>query len=251
MTGRRSSFCTKCIGASIASILSAIFIVFIAGQTSIGAVKPSVWGTLSPMYPQKMKCSKLTSLYGSWTDVDGSQRRKAHTGVDGGRLGEWILAPADGTVKAVWRANWGWGWEGALLIRHTRANVNLKRGSPYYYSEFDHIKYPEVQHFKVGDRIQRGQRIARVHRPGGKTRYLPEVHWEVWEVWRDKLFWKKNRYGAPVWVNKRARLINPLSVMGKTIKIANASHVRIIPHAACSQDAPCQGFTYILPCLNR
>src|SRR4029077_15089759 len=45
---------------------------------------------LLPKYPGG--CSPLTSLYASWTDVDGTDRDEAHSGVDGGRLG-WPRIP--------------------------------------------------------------------------------------------------------------------------------------------------------------
>ena len=39
---------------------------------------------LVPVYPDGVPVPRLTSLYGSWTDVDGSMRDEAHSGVDGG-----------------------------------------------------------------------------------------------------------------------------------------------------------------------
>ena len=100
---------------------------------------------LLPSYPDG--CSPLTSLYASWTDVDGSQRDEAHSGVDGGRLGEPIFAPGPGEVRAVWVADWGWGKEGALLVRHSAKELNLDEGAEYYYSAFDHINYDEIEAF--------------------------------------------------------------------------------------------------------
>lgn len=207
--------------------------------------------SVSPQYPKNAWCSPLTSLYGSWTDLDGSRRKMAHTGVDGGRLGEWITAPANGRVKAVWRANWGVGREGALLIVHTREDLNLTGGAPYYYSEFDHLNYEEIKAFKVGQKIKRGQRLARVWRPGGKSRYLPEVHWEVWEVWRDRLVWKKNRYKAPVWQNKRARLVDPVSMLHLNVRTDTNSTAGITPPYQCGNRRACRGFSYILPCKPK
>ncbi len=241
----------RCAIVAVLAITLALASMLLAEQYSFGVARPGPQHMLVPAYPDDLSCSKLTSLFGSWTDIDGSRRKKAHTGVDGGQLGEWILAPADGTIKAVWRANWGWGPEGALLIRHTRSDVNLKRGPPFYYSEFDHMDYSEIKRFKVGDRIKRGQRLARVNRPGGKRRFLPEVHWEVWEVWRDRLRWTPNRYGAPSWINARVRLINPLSMLGPSLKASHSSLVHIRPHTACTPKAPCRGFTYILPCTKK
>jgi murein DD-endopeptidase MepM/ murein hydrolase activator NlpD len=124
-------------------------------------------------------------------DVDGSRRDRPHSGVDGGSLGDAILAPADGTVKAAWLANWGWGEEGALIIRHSRRDLILGAGPPFYYSEFDHLRCRDVRHFKTDQRIKRGRKIGTVDRPGGKPEYLPEVHWEVYEVTDDSAIgWK-------------------------------------------------------------
>ncbi len=92
-------------------------------------------------------------------------------------LGEWILAPGPGTVRAVWEADWQWGREGALLISHTAQELNMEgTGAPLYYTAYDHVRYAEVSKFKVGQKIERGQPLARVHRPGGHAEYLPGVH---------------------------------------------------------------------------
>ncbi|MBN8911515.1 MAG: hypothetical protein J0H65_05530 [Rhizobiales bacterium] len=122
---------------------------------------------LVPVYPEGYRCSPLTSLYASWRDIDGSRRSEAHSGVDGGRLGEDIIAPASGTVKAVWEANWGWGKEGALLIAHTASELNMDDGAAYYLTAYDHLRYDEIKHLKVGQPIARGERLARVSRPVG------------------------------------------------------------------------------------
>ena len=106
----------------------------------------------------------------SWTDVDGTKRSEPHSGVDGGRLGDPILAPAAGVVIAVWQANWGWGSEGALLIRHSRTDVGLQDGPEHYYSEFDHLRYEEIRSIAAGKQVKRGEQLATVFRPGGKRR---------------------------------------------------------------------------------
>jgi hypothetical protein len=64
--------------------------------------------------------------------------------------------------------------EGALLVVHTREDLNLNEGPKFYYAEFDHLKYENISGLKEGQRIARGERIASVYRPGGKRRYLPE-----------------------------------------------------------------------------
>lgn len=206
---------------------------------------------LQPLYPNDYDCPPLTSLYASWIDVDGSRRDEIHSGVDGGRLGDWILAPAPGIVRAAWEANWQWGPEGALLLRHTRADVNLSSGPAFYYSVFDHLDYDEIKKFKPGQIIKRGQRLARVSRPGGKKKYLPEVHWEVWEVGVDDLVWSTNQYNAPVWRNPTAKLIDPLYMLGLHSPPADDRTVAIKPFKRQNVGAAHRGFTYIFECKQK
>lgn len=211
-------------------------------------VKPT---GLRPIYPPGYRCSPLTSLYASWVDVDGGLRDSIHSGVDGGRLGEWITAPADGTVIAVWRANWQWGWEGSLLILHDQDDVNMDDGADYYVSEFDHLDYDDIKKFKSGDRIRRGQRLTQVSRPGGKLGFLPETHWEVWELDTDEIVWKKNEFKAPVWSSPGAELIDPLYMLAQNQADMENGDVYITPAEACRNDPGCRGFSYILPCIKH
>jgi len=207
---------------------------------------------LRPVYPADYDCSPLTSLYASWIDVDGTRRDEVHSGIDGGRIGEPVLAPAPGTVRAVWKADWQWGKEGALLVRHTREDLNLNSGAPFYYSAFYHLKYEDVKAFKVGQRIERGQKLANVFRPGGKSIYLPEVHLEVYEVSDDAaLTWDTNKYGAPDWDNDSARLIDPLYLMALHAPPSDGVHVELKPFDASFNFEGFQGFSYILPCRKR
>lgn len=203
---------------------------------------------LVPVYPKGYECSPLTSLYASWKDIDGGDRDEAHSGVDGGRLGEQIIAPAPGTVRAVWEANWQWGKEGALLISHTAADLNMHGGSPLYYTAYDHLKYDEIKHLKVGQKISRGQPLAHVYRPGGHKIFLPEVHWEVWEVDADELTWKTNKYGGREWSNDSARLIDPLFMLGIHDPPQDGRSVRIAPFEPDADYSTFRGFTYIFNC---
>lgn len=203
---------------------------------------------LVPIYPDGYHCSPLTSLYASWRDIDGSQRSEPHSGVDGGRLGEDIIAPASGTVKAVWEANWGWGNEGALLISHTAGELNMEDGAAYYLTAYDHLNYDDIKHFKVGQRIARGERLARVYRPGGHIIYLPEVHWEVWELQSETLTWVTNRHGGLEWRNPKARLIDPLYMLGIHDPPEDGKSVRIMPFDPEADYAKFRGFTYIFAC---
>ena len=207
---------------------------------------------LTPVYPTGFDCSPLTSLYASWKDVDGSNRSEPHSGIDGGRLGDDVLAPAGGIVRAVWEADWGWGREGALLIRHARQDLNLADGPPYYYSALYHLRYDDIRDVKVGQRIARGQSIGHVFRPGGRSFYLPEVHLEVYEVGDDDaLEWLENRRGAAYWVNEDARLIDPLYLMSLHVPPGDGRSVLVQPFLPDTDYRMFRGFTYILPCTRR
>jgi hypothetical protein len=207
---------------------------------------------LSPRYPAGYECSPLTSLYASWIDVDGTRRTEQHSGVDGGRLNDPILAPGPGTVRAVWKADWGWGREGALLIVHTREELGLQDGPPFYYSEFDHLTHGEASAFQMGQKIARGQPLAHVSRPGGNERYMEEVHWEVWEVEDDSaLKWRRNDRGTKFWTNSTARLIDPLYMLSRQTPPDENGNVTITPFVSGRDYGKFRGFTYILPCHPR
>ena len=207
---------------------------------------------LYPVYPSGYSCSPLTSLYASYLDVDGTRRDQPHSGVDGGRLGDVILAPADGTVKAAWRANWGWGPEGALIIRHSREDLKLQDGPPFYYSEFDHLRYQDAMQFKVGQRVARGDKIGIVDRPGGKRKYLPEVHWEVHEITDDAAMkWSVGKYGTQVWTNETSELIDPLYLLSRNSAPSSRNGVTIVPFEESADYSQFRGFTYILPCRRE
>jgi hypothetical protein len=204
---------------------------------------------LKPQYPMGFTCSPLTSLYASWIDVDGTRRKEPHSGVDGGHLGDSILAPGAGTVRAVWRADWGWGDEGALLIEHSPHQLNLRDHAALYYSEFDHLRYADISDMKEGESISRGEILANVFRPGGNDEYLPEVHWEVWEIKEnDDLSWSTNKYGGKYWINETARLIDPLYMLARNTAPASDGDVTITPFVYNKDYSGFRGFTYILPC---
>jgi murein DD-endopeptidase MepM/ murein hydrolase activator NlpD len=207
---------------------------------------------LIPRYPADLSCSPLTSFYASWDDVDGAKRSEPHSGVDGGRLGDEILAPAAGEVIAAWETNWGWGREGALLIRHAREDLGLQEGPKYFYSEFDHLRYQEVRSFKKGQKIARGQSLVSVYRPGGKSRYLPEVHWEVWGVEVDTATtWSQNEFGGRFWANKTAHLVDPLYMLSLDAPPNDDGSVDIPVYDSEKDYSKFRGFTYILPCDEK
>lgn len=205
---------------------------------------------LTPRYPEGMNCSPLTSLYASWDDVDGTRRDEPHSGVDGGRLGDPIIAPAPGHVLAYWQANWGWGNEKALLIEHTEQDLQLHDAANLvYYSEFDHLSLDEPKTFVAGQPIARGQQLGSVSRPGGRPIYLPEVHWEVWEASPGaKLAWHLNKSRALYWVDNSARLIDPLYMMSRSSVVERDLNVTIHPYITGKDYSNFSGFTYILPC---
>jgi len=207
---------------------------------------------LQPSYPRNYMCPPLTSLYASWIDVDGTRRKERHSGVDAGRLGDPVLAPAPGKVRRVWVADWGEGHEGAVLLRHTREDLNLADGPRFYYSEFDHVKYSDVSSLKEGQRIERGERIGQVFRPGGKSIYLPEVHFEVYEVDDDNaLEWRVNERGTEFFTNPKSRLIDPLYVLSLEVRPNSQLEAPIQPFEANRSYREFKGFTYFLECRKR
>ena len=247
---------SKTIGLAASAIVAAgLFLSSVVPNTSRAqTARHKGYGItrsgLIPRYPEGYECSPLTSLYASWKDVDGSGREERHSGIDGGRLGDEILAPAPGVIKAVWQANWGWGKEGAILIRHSRADLNLDEGPPFYYSAFYHLRYDDVRGLKAGRQIKRGQVLARVFRPGGKTIYLPEVHLEVYEVDDDDAMqWDENEHGARYWENEASRLIDPLYMLSRQ-HIPLDNQVVLEPFVKGADYSAFRGFTYILPCVK-
>ncbi|WP_419901716.1 M23 family metallopeptidase [Kiloniella sp.] len=207
---------------------------------------------ITPKYPSYLQCPQLSSLYASWLDVDGSTREQRHVGVDGGDLEDEILAPADGTLVAIWKRNRELGGDWSILISHSSDDLNIKNEGLIYYSEFDHLRFAHLSHLKVNQRIFRGQPIAFVDRPGGNADYLPEVHWEVYEVpvaEKDALVWQVEDNGDEVWWNYSARLIDPLYFMPrKTIKSGQVVAM-ITPYRKTEGFKSFSGFTYILRCL--
>jgi len=207
---------------------------------------------LVPRYPANYACPPLTSLYASWDDIDGTRRTERHSGVDGGRFGDPILAPSPGVVIAAWNTDWGWGPEGALLIRHTRDDLGLSDGPQYYYSEFDHLQYDEIRSIPEGKRVNRGDQLATVSRPGGNRRFLPEVHWEVWEIDDDSAtVWDTNRFGGRYWKNKTGRLIDPLYMLSRDKPPGPDGMVDIPVFERRASYREFRGFTYIFPCRKK
>lgn len=243
----------RTVGVLTLSVILGIFANEVSGKVSRSDKGHGVVETgLTPVYPDDYDCSPLTSLYASWIDVDGSKRTERHSGVDGGRFGEKIFAPASGIVKSAWKANWGWGEEGALLIRHTREDLGLTSGPKYYYSEFDHLNYQDIKSLAEGDKIKRGASFATVSTPGGKSRYLPEVHWEVWEIEDDDAtVWGVNRHNGRYWTNASGRLVDPLYLLSRDSTPDELGQFSIPIFDKKKDYSKFKGFTYILPCAKR
>lgn len=236
-----------------AAMFAALLLLLVGGaspaQTDAATKDAPMHRPLTPLYPPDRACSPLTSLFSSWDDIDGSKRDAPHTGVDGGRLGDAILAPAPGVVIAVWRADWGWGPEGALMIRHSKEDLGLTEGPDTYYSEFDHLRYDEIRRTRVGKKVKRGDVLAHVYLPGGDPQYLPEVHWEVWSIGNDdETDWDKKEDGGKYWTNETGHLIDPLSMMSLNAPARDDNKVVITPFDAKRDYRGFRGFTYILPC---
>lgn len=236
-------------GLAWAALVTLLFAAMAHGETAAPVPEPYL---LRPNYPAGKTCSPITSLFSSWNDVDGTKRDEPHSGIDAGRLGDPILAPAPGTVIAVWRADWGWGDEGALMIRHDRAELGLESGLDFYYSEFDHLRYGDLRSLKVGQRVNRGKRLAKVFRPGGDDSYLPEVHWEVWSIADDSAtHWETNEYGRRYWRNPTGHLVDPVFMMSLNAPPKGDNSVDIVPFEKGKDYRGFRGFTYILPCIDK
>ena len=207
---------------------------------------------LIPRYPSDFVCPPITSFYASWDDIDGTRRDEPHSGIDAGRLGDEILAPGTGDIVAAWKADWGWGEEGAILMRHRREDIGLKNGPKFYYSEFDHLQYDEIHAMQEGTRIERGAKLATVYRPGGNPRYLPEVHWEVWQVDEDDATkWRVNEFGGRYWTNRSAHLVDPLYMLSINAPANDDGSVDLPVFDKKANYGVFRGFTYILACRPR
>ena len=204
-----------------------------------------------PRYPNDSICPTLTSLYGSSANIDGTKRAKPHVGVDGGRLGDAVIAPADGHVIAIWETNSGWGIEWSVLILHAAADLNLPDKKSIYYSEFSHFRKQDLQHLRIDQTVTRGQPIGRVHYPGGDSKYPAEVHWEVYEVpdvASSKIIWIKNELGFDTWQNDEAQPVDPLYMLSLHQGISRAGEVRITPFTTGNDYSEFKGFSYIFEC---
>lgn len=138
------------------------------------------------------------------------------------------------------------------MIRHSRTDLGLADGPEHYYSEFDHLRYAEIRSIAVGQRVARGEQLATVFRPGGKRRYLPEVHWEVWTIDDDgATTWRDNEYGRPAWRNETAELIDPVHMLSLNAPPSTDGSADIAVFEPGRDYREFRGFTYILPCPEK
>jgi murein DD-endopeptidase MepM/ murein hydrolase activator NlpD len=173
---------------------------------------------LRPVYPDTHRCARITSLYGSWIDLDGTRRDVRHEGIDIGEFGGIVLAPSSGVIMAVWETDHGWGKDWSVLIGHADRDLASHDPTIAYYSEFDHLRSDDIDHLRVGDSVARGQEIGVVRHPGGDPQFRAEVHWEVYAVAtarRHDLTWDVDGNGNETWWNGSADLIDPLLAMSR------------------------------------
>ena len=58
---------------------------------------------MRPVYLDTHACCRITSLYGSWIELDGARRDERHVGIDVGDFGDTVLAPAACVITATWK----------------------------------------------------------------------------------------------------------------------------------------------------
>ncbi|MFW5692338.1 MAG: peptidoglycan DD-metalloendopeptidase family protein [Chloroflexota bacterium] len=122
--------------------------------------------------------------FGEWRDATGfgrdtvpgyiSSQGAYHTGVDlnwkfgNSDLGQSVYAPASGVV--IFQANLKF-WGNVTVIRH---DPLFTPTGPVYYTRYGHMQNVTV---KVGDRVERGQKIGEIGTGGG--RFIAHLHYDV------------------------------------------------------------------------
>jgi murein DD-endopeptidase MepM/ murein hydrolase activator NlpD len=205
---------------------------------------------LAPVYPEEFVCSPITSPFGSMTDLDLSRRSQPHVGIDLGNPGDVVIAPANGTVRAIWRVQHEWGNDWNVLIIHVPADLNLPKSPVVYFAEFDHLQSDDIAHLKAGDRLRRGDRIGVVRHPGNNSRFRAEVHLEVYEVpanRQNEISWHTD-LGFRYWLNPSAQVIDPLYLLAHHQNEIVNGKVEIVPFLPDGDYRDFRGFTYPLFC---
>jgi len=214
------------------------------GGASAGA------GAHTPLYPAGMACGKISSPFGDLRDLDGSRRKAPHTGIDLGNHGDVVIAPARGTLVAIWAVHHPWGRDWNLLMRHTTQDLNLPTRPVVYYSEFDHLQRKDIPPFEPGQTLAQGTPIGIVRHPANAPRFRAEVHLEVYEIPLQDLSdttWH-NDHGFRYWWNDAAKLIDPLTMMGHHMTQGQGKGVApaMFQPGKTRPDFP--GFVYPLAC---
>ena len=105
---------------------------------------------------------RITSQFG-WRKSPFSMRQQYHTGIDiGAKSGTIIVASASGTVR---EARYRYGWGNVIVVNHGVYNT--------FYAHLRRI------HVKVGDQVEKGQKIGEVGSTGFSTG--PHLHFEIHE----------------------------------------------------------------------
>jgi len=204
-------------------------------------------------YPVDLSCGLVTSLFGSWDDLDGSRRDAPHEGIDLGRLGDRVIAPASGTITAIWQVKHDWGNDWNVLITHLAADLNMADPARAYYTEFDHLRQDDIAHLQIGVRVERGAMIGVVRHPGNNPKFRAEVHMENYVVpyrAREALSWRQQgqfRY----WWNDAAELVDPLSLLAMDQTLLGTNWVTMPIFQPGADYSGVRGLTYPLSCASR
>jgi murein DD-endopeptidase MepM/ murein hydrolase activator NlpD len=157
--------------------LAFAFLILVGLIAGCGALGPEI------IYP--VNAPRIFSDYGSWSSPGGT-RPTAHDGLDiEGRLGDrWggvgapVLAAADGTViRSNWSDSAGW-W---IVIDHGRDEDGAYLRTAYLHHSENLVK--------DGQRIKRGQTIAKVGHTGGNSGLHPHLHFTVYRRDKDGKKW--------------------------------------------------------------
>lgn len=204
-------------------------------------------------YSRDMNCGQITSGFGSVIDLDGTRRDQPHTGIDFGNLGDRVIAPADGTVRAIWRVTHDWGTDWNLLLTHTTSQLNFPARQVVYYTEFDHLQIADLSHLKVGNRVTRGSRIGTVRHPGNNPRFRAETHMEVYKIPLGKqnaTHWRTNN-GRKYWFNPYAILLDPEYMLTRHEHAHPPGKTKIVLFDKRAEMDKFAGFTYPIQCLDN
>ena len=135
----------------------------IASGLALGVTLVLPWATASPT--TAMDEVLILSRYRSYYGANNLPRRSPHAGVDfGGKLGEPVLAAADGTVRRLINSPSGCGH--GLVIEHT----GFKRWTAYCHMEDVTVRR--------GEEVSRGQQIGLLGN-SGTAMNIPHVHLEL------------------------------------------------------------------------